>query len=703
VLAGLAVAGRPLAEDQIGAVTGLDVQEVRRGLRELAAARLLADDTPGGAHRPRHALLAEAVAADLLPGEQAVLHERTARALEAAGGETLAAEAAGHWEAAGRTAEELKARVAAGEAAERVFAYAEAAAHWQRAIELSGAAAGAARPADVDLPRLYVRAIDALEMSGDGGRASTVAEEAYRRFAAHPDPATAAVFHMQAAVYQGIRSPDAGLALIEEALRLFGQVPPSADHAEAWYHYSGIFLFQAEGRQDASLTALNRALDVADSAGATALIPLFLSRLALLAFVGGDVAEGFATVQRGRVLAGASGDGAAVLSLAVAESDALLKVGQFEDAAEVARSGLQAARQTGLDAGFRATVLAANVSEALLARGRTAEAAAVIDPLITGLPDRDHRVVHECRAEIDMLRGDIEAAARRQEQIKACIGHIGSIDLARESAEQAAELALWAARPCDALEEAGRVLERHQATDLTIFCGRLLVAGIRACADLAEQARARRDKQAACAALVAAAGLDSCVDQMAGAPFADHPFLAAIPADRATWDAEHTRLAGASDPAAWGGAAKAWESLGCPHRAGYAWWRQAEAQLDSAPPRTAATALRAAAAAAEGHEPLLAQIRLLALRARIPLHAPAAVSPETARPPDLPTPYGLTGRELAVLRLLAAGHTNAQIGAELYISSKTASVHITNLLRKLGVSNRVQAAALAERAGLTGS
>ena len=65
-----------------------------------------------------------------------------------------------------------------------------------------------------------------------------------------------------------------------------------------------------------------------------------------------------------------------------------------------------------------------------------------------------------------------------------------------------------------------------------------------------------------------------------------------------------------------------------------------------------------------------------------------------------PTPYGLTGRELAVLRLLAAGRTNAEIGTELYISPKTAGVHVSNILRKLAVSGRVQAAALAERAGL---
>ena len=75
---------------------------MRAAVHELTAARLLAAPAEG-AHRPRHALLAEAVAAELLPGEQVSLHERIAGALEAAGDDTLAAEAAGHWAAAGRT------------------------------------------------------------------------------------------------------------------------------------------------------------------------------------------------------------------------------------------------------------------------------------------------------------------------------------------------------------------------------------------------------------------------------------------------------------------------------------------------------------------------------------------------------------------------------------------------------------------------
>ena len=346
-----------------------------------------------------------------------------------------------------------------------------------------------------------------------------------------------------------------------------------------------------------------------------------------------------------------------------------------------------------------AAVLAFNASEALLARGRTAEAAALIDPLTAGPPDRD-RLAHEARAEIDLLRGDIDASVRRRRLIDAIPDDL-DLSFVRESAQRAAELAVWTGALGTPWTRSGRVLPLLETPDLTIICGRLLAVGMRACADLAEQARARRDEPAAGTGRAAADGLASWVGKTAGAPFTDHPFVATIPAERATWDAERTRLAGASDPEAWRVAAEAWQDLGCSHRAGYAWWRQAQAQLDAGQSAAAAAeALRAAAAAADGHAPLLAQVRLLAERARIPLQAAAAAVPPAPPSGQARAPYGLTGRELAVLRLLAAGRTNAQIGAELYISPKTAGVHVSSILRKLGVSGRVQAAALAERAGL---
>ncbi len=61
---------------------------------------------------------------------------------------------------------------------------------------------------------------------------------------------------------------------------------------------------------------------------------------------------------------------------------------------------------------------------------------------------------------------------------------------------------------------------------------------------------------------------------------------------------------------------------------------------------------------------------------------------------------GLTGRELEVLRLLAAGQSNKEIGAELFIATKTASVHVSNILAKLGAASRTEAAAIAHGEGL---
>jgi DNA-binding CsgD family transcriptional regulator/tetratricopeptide (TPR) repeat protein len=694
VLAGLA--GRPLREDLLAAVTGLDVEAVRGGLRDLAAARLLADDTRGGVHRPRHALLAEAVSAGLLPGERAMLHERTARALQQAG-DSLAAEAARHWQAAGRPAEELPVRVAAAGAAERVFGYAQAAAHWLRAIELCHAVPDVAVPASIEVPRMYVRAVDALEVSGNNERAAAVAEEAYRRFACHPDPATAAVIRERVAVSRKRAAPDAGLDLIKEALRLFEQAPPSADHAEAWLRYATMFLFEAKGQHAPILDALTRALEIAEAAGADALIARILVWLAADAFFRGQIEDGFALLHRGRAVAQAARDSEALLRVAVTEGDALLCTGQFQSAIEVSLRGLETARKAGRGTSYDGAVLAGNAALALLAGGRTAEAAALIDPLTTGPPDRDRYALEMIRAEIDLLRGEFNAAARRLQLIK---DHIGSIDHGREVAQRAAELASWAGRPGDALEEVRRALTLFTNPYMNYLFGRVLAVGMRACADLAERAAAKRDAAAARAAVAAVGELTSWVDQMAGAPFTDHPFMAAIPAERATWDAERTRLAGPSDPEAWSAAASRWRDLSCPHRAGYAWWRQAQAQLDAGQPATAAApTLRAAVAAADGHAPLQAHVRALAERARITLQTPAATT--TAPPPaKVRTPFGLTSRELAVLRLLAAGKTNAQIGAELYISPTTAGVHVSNILRKLGVSSRVQAAALAERAGL---
>ena len=133
------------------------------------------------------------------------------------------------------------------------------------------------------------------------------------------------------------------------------------------------------------------------------------------------------------------------------------------------------------------------------------------------------------------------------------------------------------------------------------------------------------------------------------------------------------------------------------HRAAYCWWRVAQAQVGRGePPSTIAEALQRAHELSEEMQPLRAAVDEIARRAHIRLTArPARV--RRATPVELPV--ALTARELEILRHVAAGRSNSQIAHDLFISPKTVSVHVSNLLRKIGVSNRLQAAGWAEQVG----
>jgi DNA-binding CsgD family transcriptional regulator len=159
--------------------------------------------------------------------------------------------------------------------------------------------------------------------------------------------------------------------------------------------------------------------------------------------------------------------------------------------------------------------------------------------------------------------------------------------------------------------------------------------------------------------------------------------------------AERGRLErGAGDPSLWATAATGWDALGRPYEAAYARWREGEAIARAHGSRDElARVLAAAHAAARGVGSLhLADaIERLARRTRVTLPGVAAT---TAAPfPDL------TAREREVLALVANGRTNRQIAETLFITDKTASVHVSNILGKLGAANRGEAAALAHRAG----
>jgi DNA-binding CsgD family transcriptional regulator len=184
--------------------------------------------------------------------------------------------------------------------------------------------------------------------------------------------------------------------------------------------------------------------------------------------------------------------------------------------------------------------------------------------------------------------------------------------------------------------------------------------------------------------------------------------------------AERARAEGTATPATWLAAVTAWQRAAEPYPLSYTLLRLAEALTAAGDLGAAGDAVRQSHTLATrlGAAPIAAEAEALARRARLTL-APgpaessggqpgdargtgAARAPSASRQPaDELARFGLTDREREVLILVAAGRSNPEIAKTLFISAKTASVHVSNILAKLGVSGRVEAAAVAHRLGIT--
>jgi DNA-binding CsgD family transcriptional regulator len=238
----------------------------------------------------------------------------------------------------------------------------------------------------------------------------------------------------------------------------------------------------------------------------------------------------------------------------------------------------------------------------------------------------------------------------------------------------------------------------------------LVALGLRTVAELAETARATRDDARLAGVLSRA--------KLLRERFASVAEMALTPSARAwvaTGQAEIARLEGSGDPEAWGRAVEAWDAVPDPAESAYARFRHAEGLLRrSGVKADVATELETAwrSAVHLGAAPLRAEVEVLAKRARIKLGAAPQVEAAGVAhgaEPVLPagqggqrgvSPRGLSAREIEVLRLVAAGRSNGEIAERLFITRKTAGVHVTHILNKLGVSNRVEAAMAAARLGL---
>jgi ATP/maltotriose-dependent transcriptional regulator MalT len=266
------------------------------------------------------------------------------------------------------------------------------------------------------------------------------------------------------------------------------------------------------------------------------------------------------------------------------------------------------------------------------------------------------------------------------------------------------EVALMQSALDEASSLAAEGVERLRRTEDHYYVAEVLAMAARAEAERAETARARRDQAVAERAATAAARYSETLRELAGATGDGDTYGGWIAAAAAVGAAEARRASSGADPAAWGTAVAASQTAS-PWLLAYARFRLGEALLAGhGSRRDAETALSTAFACAGqlSATPLVGWIEAVARRARISLEASAAPAgpSDDAEPVPAPDDLGLTTREREVLTLVAEGYTNRRIAERLFISESTAGVHVSNILGKLGVASRTEAAAVAARLGI---
>jgi DNA-binding CsgD family transcriptional regulator len=693
-----AAAGPGITQSLLAAVTGMDEAALLDGLHEAVDQQLLMPD--GDGYVFRHALLAEAVYGELLAGERVRLHTALAGALEAGleMGEAPASRAARlayHWSAAGDQPRALAASIQAAAAAEGVYAFAEAQLQLERVLALWDQVPDTQERAGMDRAMVLTRCAEAAYAAGDTARAAELVRQALPLVDAARQPQRAGLLHEQLARCLCLLGDPAALGSQQEAVRL---VPPepSAERARVLSSLAELLLVlgarpeEARGLAEEAVAIAGQVGAVAEEANARTSLGSALGYL-------GEVDAGLVELAAAVRLTKQAGAVVDLLRAIVNRSDALVAAGRLEEAVTVALGGLDEARRLGMACAY-GPLLAYNATEALVALGRWNQAEQVSREGLEVAPsDATSVPVLLARAALELGRGDLDRAGARLMAVRRLLpAPIPEAQKASPLSAGLAELALWRGD----LDQAKQLVA--EAVPLVAAIPRcaapIYALGLRVEADRAELTQARRPGQPAPDDGTAAALLGR-LGQAAASPAAtSFPELAAW---HTTGLAERTRQQGPSDPAAWAAAAAVWERLGQPYRVAYACFRQAEALLATTGDRDTAAVVLGRAAEITGRlgaRPLDAEVKALARRARLDLGPPAAALVAAA-----PTPaaqLGLTPREAEVLALVATGRSNRQIAQDLFISPKTVSVHISNLLAKLGVASRVEAAAIAHRLGL---
>ncbi len=663
VLRAAAVGGVRVGHALLAAVTGIDGTALTAALRPAVAANVLISDD---SYAFRHALIREALRDDLLAGERAQLHRAFAEALEADPSLSpqtwVSVGLALHWYGAHDDERALRAAWQAAGEAKTGLAYAEQLQMLEQVLQLWQRVPDAARHTGVQRVDVIEQAADAACWAAEPQRGLALVDAALAELDAERDSERVAAMLLQRAPMRQQQLRPGQLDDLQAALRLASA--PTRVRAEC-------------------LGQLCRALMQRDRHAEAKPLAGELSRLAVrlhdeayridacvtLAQLGArDGADTVAALRAAADAARRIGSGWLEVLAYIAMTEALEGRGDQLHAIETGRAGLARTLRVG-QARYMGAVIAQSLARSLESAGRWDEALQVVDDALALDPAPSGRaLLLLCRTPIAIARGDQQTAARIVQELRSLPD-----DAQRTLSLLELEIEY---KLCDgdldgALAAAARVPAHGEGADPRRLWPLLAVA-MRACVDARDQPTLRRTLEATAASMARPGPVEE--------------------AYAAAFVAERSRVADRPDASAWEVAADAWARLGRPYPHAYALLRSAAAAATARDRTAAADRLRRAADLATelGAAPLLVQITALARRARIELKVGDGGAADDV-------PFGLTGRELEVLQLIAAGRSNREIASELFISPKTASVHVSNILAKLDVSTRGAAAAAAHR------
>lgn len=690
------VGGRHVAHGTLLDVVELAEPELEDALREAVQHHVLVPKQKEGAavYAFRHALLREAVYGDLLPGERVRLHAAYARRLAGKHDRRgVAAALAHHSMESHQLPQALAASITAGKEAAQAGAPTEALHHYERALKLWEAVPEAERPPGAEEAVLLRKASHLAGGAGEPERAVAFARQAVKLVDKSGDPEAAAMTRrrLASALFVVEGRDEEARQVIEKAWELVADLPASCEKAWVLAVYASILRGVREPVDARTFAEL--AVRDARAAGERGVEADALVTLAALDEADGHVEQSRERLREAQRLAQA--DDASHVELRAWHYLALnhYEHGDLDGAVRVIEDGVARAKSTGLTWGTYGFELRALKVITRYARGDWDESHAAAEPPGRRVSSTVSARLAAVGSQVMVARGRFSETARlaadlrpewnRDFQIGATMGAVG------------AELALWQGRYADGVRHVREALEwaTRIGGQWTLVSVRIAALGVALCGELAVAAGRRRSEDERRTAVEEGQRLLELARDTARL---GRPRTGTFGPEGRGWlaraEAEASRLAGASDPALWRTAIEEF-GYGAVYEQAVCRWRLAEALLRVDERDAAATELRAAeeVAARLGALPLREAARKLARRARLAIgDGPAA---REALDPFTP-------RERSVLRLVALGRTNRQVGEELYISEKTVSVHLSRIMAKLGATRRTEAVAMAYDRGL---